>query len=52
MLSQMTYSIVGFLRQDHAGLCSFERGLARCDYFRARAGIDVGELGLGHDLGG
>ena len=52
MLGQLADAVVGLLRQHHARLRPLERRLARRDDLRARAGIDVGELRLGDDLGG
>ena len=52
MLGQLADAVVGFLRQDHAGLRPLQRGLARRDDLRARADVDIGELCFGHDLGG
>ena len=52
MLGQLADAVIGLLRKDHAGLRPLERGLARRDHLRARAGIDIGELRIGDDLGG
>src|SRR2546430_898350 len=52
VLRQLADAVVGLLRQHHARLCPLELRLARRDDLRAGAGIDVGELRLGHDLSG
>ena len=51
MLGQLAGAVVGLLRQDDAGLRPLQCRLARRDHLRARAGLDIGELGIGHDLG-
>ena len=52
MLGQLADAVIGLLRQDHAGLRPLQCRLARRDHLRARAGVDVGELRIGDDLGG
>ena len=52
VLGQLADAFVGLLRQHHSRLRPLERGLARRDDLRPRAGVDVGELRIGDDLGG
>ena len=51
MFGQLADAVIGFLRKDHAGLRPLQCRLARRNHLRARAGLDIGELGIGHDLG-
>ena len=52
MLGQLADTVVGLLRQYHAGLCTLQLGLAGSDHLCARANFDIGELRLGDDPGG
>ena len=51
MLGQLADAVIGFLGKDHAGLRPLQCRLARRNHLRARAGLDIGELRIGHHLG-
>jgi hypothetical protein len=51
VLCQLAHAVVGLLRQHHIRLRAFQCGLARGDGLGSRAGPDIGNLRLGHDLG-